>query len=152
MTKGKKFFIGKYMNRRKFFDLIIGGSFLTVLASILYPILRFVFPPKLPEASQLQVNAGKVDEIPLNSGKIFRFGTKPGIIVRKADGSFVALSATCTHLGCIVQYRPDLGHVWCACHNGHFDLSGKVLSGPPPSPLQEFKVKIMGNEIYVVKE
>ncbi len=79
-------------------------------------------------------------------------GTRPGIIVRKRDGSFIALSATCTHLGCIVQYRADLEHIWCACHNGHFDLSGKVLSGPPPSPLQEFKVKIIGNEIYVVKE
>lgn len=140
------------MKRKKFLDFIIAGSFLTVLASILYPILRFVFPPKLPETSQLQVKVGKVDEIPLNSGKIFKFGAKPGIIVRKADGNFIALSATCTHLGCIVQYRPELGHIWCACHNGHFDLSGKVLSGPPPSPLQEFKVKVMGDEIYVVKE
>jgi Rieske Fe-S protein len=152
LTKGKEFFILVNMNRRRILDLIIGGSFLTVIVSIFYPIVRFVFPPKLPEASQIQINVGKVDDIPPNSGKIFRFGTKPGIIVRKVDGSFVAFSATCTHLGCIVQYRPDLGHIWCACHNGHFDLSGKVLSGPPPSPLQEFKVKIMGNEIYVVKE
>lgn len=140
------------MQRRKVLDFIIGTSFLTVVVSILYPILKFIFPPKLPEASQMQVNVGKVDDIPLNSGKIFKFGSRPGIIVRKADGSFVALSATCTHLGCIVQYRKDLGHIWCACHNGHFDLSGRVLSGPPPSPLQEFKVKIMGDEIYVVKE
>lgn len=140
------------MQRRKFLDLIIGGGFLTVIASILYPIFKFLFPPRMPEVSQMRVNIGKVDDIPLNSGKIFSFGSKPGIIVRKADGSFVALSAVCTHLGCIVQYREDLGHIWCACHNGHFDLSGKVLSGPPPSPLQEFKVKIMGNDIYVMKE
>lgn len=140
------------MQRRKVIDFIIGGSFLTVFVSIFYTIIKFIFPPKLPEASQIQVKVGKIDDIPLNSGKIFRFGSRPGIIVRKADGSFVALSATCTHLGCIVQYRADLEHIWCACHNGHFDLSGKVLSGPPPTPLQEFKIKIMGNEIYVVKE
>lgn len=100
------------MKRKKFLDFIIASSFLTVLASILYPILKFVFPPKLSETSQLQVNVGKVDEIPLNSGKIFRLGTKPGILVRKVDGSFVALSATYTHLGCTVQYRPDIGHIW----------------------------------------
>jgi len=140
------------MNRRKFLELIIGGSFLGVIFSIFYPIVRFLFPPKLPETPQFQVNVGKVDDIPINSGKIFRLGTKPGIIVRKKDGSFVAFSAVCPHLGCIVQYRPDFEHIWCACHNAHFDLSGKVLSGPPPAPLEEFKVKIMGNEIYVVKE
>lgn len=152
MTGKLRSFINQNMQRRKVLDFIIGTSFLTVVVSILYPILKFIFPPRLPEASQMQVNVGKVDDIPLNSGKIFKFGSRPGIIVRKADGSFVALSATCTHLGCIVQYRKDLGHIWCACHNGHFDLSGRVLSGPPPSPLQEFKVKIMGDEIYVVKE
>ncbi|MGQ9618081.1 MAG: QcrA and Rieske domain-containing protein [Candidatus Aminicenantia bacterium] len=140
------------MKRRKIIDYIIGSSFIAVLGTIFYPILKFVFPPKISESTQSTVNVGKVDDIHPNSGKIFRFGSKPGLIVRKSDGSFIALSATCTHLGCIVQYRADLGHIWCACHNGHFDLSGKVLSGPPPSPLQEFKVKIVGDEIYVVKE
>ncbi len=140
------------MERRKVLDYIIGGSFIAVLSSIFYPIIKFIFPPKLHESSQITVMVGKVDEVPLNSGKIFKFGAKPGIIVRKDDGSFAALSATCTHLGCIVQYRADVGHIWCACHNAHFDLTGKVLSGPPPSPLEEFKVKIIDKIIYVVKE
>jgi Rieske Fe-S protein len=149
MKKGEK------MERREFLkkslDFIIGGSLLGVIFSIFYPIMKFIFPPKLPEAPQFQVKVGNVDDIPLNSGKVFRFGTRPGIIIRKSDGTFVAFSATCTHLGCIVQYRPDLGHIWCACHNGHFDLSGNVLSGPPPSPLEKFNVKIIGNEIYVTR-
>ncbi len=59
------------MNRRRVIDIIIGGGFLTVLASVIYPIIRFVFPPKKPEASQMQVRVGKVDDIPLNSGKNF---------------------------------------------------------------------------------
>jgi Rieske Fe-S protein len=50
-----------------------------------------------------------------------------------------------------VQYRPDLSHIWCACHNGHFDLNGKNISGPPPRPLESFAVNARGSQIVVSK-
>ena len=55
---------------------------------------------------------------------------KPGIIVRDQAGEFHAFSAICTHLGCTVQYRPDNADIWCACHNGHYDVTGRNVSGP----------------------
>ena len=57
----------------------------------------------------------------------------------------------CTHLNCTVQYRADLSHIWCACHNGHFDLGGKNIAGPPPRPLDPLVVNARGGQIVVSK-
>jgi Rieske Fe-S protein len=86
-----------------------------------------------------------------NSGRIFKFGNRPGILVRTPAGELRGFSAVCTHLNCTVQYRPDLGHIWCACHNGHFDLNGKNIAGPPPRPLEALVVNVRGQQIVVSK-
>ena len=74
------------------------------------------------------------DQIEKDSGTIVRFGTKPVILIRTAAGEFHAFSATCTHLDCTVQYRAEKQDIWCACHNGVYDLNGTNVSGPPPRP------------------
>jgi Rieske Fe-S protein len=84
-----------------------------------------------------------------NSGQIFKFGNRAGILVRTSSGDLRAFNATCTHLNCIVQYREDLGHIWCACHNGHFDLTGVNVQGPPPRPLERYDVNVRGDQIVV---
>jgi len=93
--------------------------------------------------------AAKLAELKPNSGKIFRFGSRPGLLIMNGDGTYRALSATCTHLGCTVQYRSDLEQIWCPCHNGHFDLFGKNVSGPPPAPLEPYDVNVKGDEVVV---
>lgn len=138
-------------SRRSFLDYLLGTSMIATLGAILYPILRFMSPPQIIESSQNSVVAGKVNELAKNSGKIFKFGSKPGIIVRTESGELKACSAVCTHLECIVQYRPDIKHIWCACHNGHYSVDGKNISGPPPRPLEEYKVNTRGDEIVVSK-
>ena len=80
----------------------------------------------------------------LNTGALLKFGTKPAILVRTSDGQFKAFNAVCTHLECTVQYKADTSQIWCACHNGLYDLSGTVVSGPPPRPLESFTVKLRG--------
>ena len=117
----------------------------------MYPILRFIIPPQVPEASTNRVLASKLNELPPDSGKIFRFGDKPGIVIHTAEGQFKAFSAICTHLDCTVQYRQDLKHIWCACHNGHYDLNGKNIAGPPPRPLEEYNVFVQGEDVIVTK-
>jgi cytochrome b6-f complex iron-sulfur subunit len=89
------------------------------------------------------------DDVPSNFGRIFKFGSRPGILVRTPSGELRAFSARCTHLDCTVQYREDLSHIWCACHNGHFDLNGRNIAGPPPEPLQTFDVNERGGQIVV---
>jgi Rieske Fe-S protein len=71
------------------------------------------------------------------------------LLVRTADGEYRAMSAICTHLNCTVQYRSDVREVWCACHNGFYDLNGRNVAGPPPRPLESYDVHIKGDEIFV---
>jgi len=141
----------KAAGRRKFLDILLGSSVVATMGAILYPIFRFMVPPQIVEASQNSVIVGKLNEVPVNSGKIFKFGSKPGIVVRSATGELKAFSAVCTHLDCIVQYRPDTKQIWCACHNGQYNLNGKNIGGPPPRPLEEYVVNVRGDEIVVTR-
>jgi Rieske Fe-S protein len=97
------------------------------------------------------VVAARLNEVPVNSGKIFKFGSKPGILVRTDSGELKAFSAVCTHLDCIFQYEAYKKQIWFACLYGLFFLYGKFVSGPPPLPLEEFKVNTRGYEIVLSK-
>ncbi|NOX36774.1 MAG: Rieske (2Fe-2S) protein [Calditrichaeota bacterium] len=136
--------------RRRLINWIIQGGLLGFLASVLWPLIRYIIPPDV-EAGVTSgvVEAGTLDDFPVNSGKIIRFGNQPVIVIRTPEGDVRAFSAICTHLACIVQYRADLQHIWCACHNGHYDLTGKNIAGPPPRPLPPYEVKIKDNRIFV---
>jgi len=135
--------------RRRFLNYVLGGSGLALLGAVFYPILRFVLPPEVSEAATSSVTAGQVGELKPGSGKIFRFGNQPGLLVMTSAGQYRAFLAICPHLQCTVQYRADMAQIWCACHNGFFDLNGQVISGPPPEGLEEFKVDLRGDEIVV---
>ena len=124
----------------------VGG----LLAAVVYPVARYLIPPEAVESSVSSVTLPfTAAEMAPNSGRIFRFGNQPGLIVRTPRGEFRAFSARCTHLDCTVQYRDDLEEIWCACHNGHFDLSGRNVAGPPPEPLPVFDVRLRGEQIVV---
>jgi len=73
------------------------------------------------------------------------------LIRTPSTGEYRAFTAVCTHLGCTVQYRPDLQEIWCPCHNGIYDLQGRNVSGPPPRPLAQYQVHIQGQDIVVVR-
>jgi Rieske Fe-S protein len=141
--------IGPATGRRSFLQLLLGAGLVGTLASFFYPVFRYVIPPESADLGSDEVVAAKAGELKNNSGKIFRFGSKPGLIVRNAQGEYVAMSATCTHLSCIVQYQSEKQRVWCACHNGVYDLNGRNISGPPPRPLEAYDVHVRGDEIYV---
>ena len=138
-------------SRRWFLDYLLGTSAVATFGAIVYPIIRFMSPPQIIESTESSVIAAKLAEVPVNSGKIFKFGSKPGILVRTESGELKAFSAVCTHLDCIVQYKSDIKHIWCACHNGHYNLNGQNIGGPPPRPLEEYKVNTRGDEIVVSK-
>jgi cytochrome b6-f complex iron-sulfur subunit len=135
--------------RRRFVSILLGTGLLASAASFLYPVIRYLAPPKLPDLGSDAVLAARVSEMKPNTAKTFRFGTRPGLLIQTASSEYRAMSATCTHLGCTVQYRPDLHEIWCACHNGMYDLNGRNISGPPPRPLEAFEVQVRGNDIFV---
>ncbi len=138
-------------SRRDFLRYLLGAGLLGFIGSIFYPLIEYLKPPKQAEVVVSSVSAGKLADFPKDSGKIIRFGNKPVIVIRTANGEVRALSAVCTHLECTVQYRKDMGVIWCACHNGKYDLNGKNISGPPPRPLDPYKIAIKGDEILISK-
>jgi cytochrome b6-f complex iron-sulfur subunit len=143
--------------RRGFLDWLIRGGIVALLGSIFYPVIRYITPPPSAEASVSQVKLpDKVADLEAEPKKfkIFKFGQQLGIIVVAPDGSLKAFSAICTHLSCTVQYRPDESVLWCACHNGKFDLQGRNISGPPPKPLEVYAVHVNDTtgEIFVAKQ
>src|SRR5438034_4091692 len=91
-------------SRRGFLNYLLGSSVVATVGAIVYPILKFKVPPEIVEAQQNSVVAGKVNDIAANTGRIFKFGSKPGIVIKTATGDIKAFSASCTHLDCIVQY------------------------------------------------
>ncbi len=131
--------------RRRFVNWLLAGSGGALLASIVYPIFRFVSPPRIPEAETAQVEAGLTNDPELleRGFKIVRFGAEPVILIRLAEDSFRAFAATCTHLDCIVEYQRDQSRIWCNCHNGEYDLAGQVVSGPPPHALAGYQVDLV---------
>jgi Rieske Fe-S protein len=137
--------------RREFLDYLLGTSLGATLLAIFYPVVKFMIPPAVTESAENSVVAGSAKEIAANTARIFKFGAKPGILVRTPAGELKAFSAVCTHLDCIVQYSPEKKQIWCACHNGQYNLSGQNVGGPPPRPLEEYVVNTRGDEIVVSK-
>ena len=135
--------------RRGFLNALLGGGIAAFLGLIVYPVMRFLEPPKLPEAGVSSVLVGKASELLPNEGKLFKFGRKPGLLIRTPEGEFRAFIAVCTHLDCTVQYRSDMQMIWCACHNGRYDLNGINVAGPPPRPLTPLEVHLKGDDLYV---
>lgn len=138
--------------RRSVVELFLGGGLFASLISFAYPVLRYMVPPPVADLGGDEVIAAKVGDLKPNSGKIFRFGNRPGLLLRIGEGEYRAFSATCTHLSCTVQYRTDLHEIWCACHNGMYDLNGRNVSGPPPRPLENYRVHVRGEDLVVSRK
>jgi len=138
------------VTRKGFLEIVLRMSAAGLAVAAIYPVSRYIMPPESGEASVSSVVLSlKPTDLAPGTGQIFKFGTRPGIIIRTPEGQIRAFSAICTHLSCTVQFREDIGHIWCACHNGHFDLNGRNIAGPPPAPLTPFEVKVRGDQILV---
>lgn len=142
-------------SRRSFLSWLTGLGSLAFLGSIFYPAYKFIVPPESGEAnvSQIKLPFTRAEiESDEKKAKTFKFGRTLGLIILTASGELRAMAATCTHLDCTVQHRPDLGIIWCSCHNGRYDLDGNNISGPPPQPLEKYIVNEVEGDIFISKE
>ena len=135
--------------RRRFLEIFLGAGVTASLISFLYPVIRYLIPPRRSDLGSNTVLAAKTGEMKPNSGRIFPFGDHPALLIYTASGDYLAFTAVCTHLGCTVQYQPAQHEIWCPCHNGKYDLHGRNISGPPPRPLTEYHVNVQGEDVYV---
>jgi Rieske Fe-S protein len=128
-------------SRRSFLDLLLTVGVLGWLATVLYPVIRYLKPLPLPGPSgPVRLTRAEVVKVEREKFAIVPIGRQRVLVFEDPDGELHALDAKCTHEGCTVRYVPRDGLIWCACHNGRFDLEGRVLAGPPPRPLPRHAV------------
>ena len=134
-------------SRRKFLISCIGGILTVAAGAVLYPVYRYLSPRRGEEAG------GKVaipeSEVPQGGAKFFDYHGEPAVLIQKKDGEFIALSAVCTHLGCIVQWQKEKQDFLCPCHGGRYTEDGTVISGPPPRPLPRLPFTVANGTITV---
>jgi len=142
------------MNRRNFFEKFVGGLFGGTVLAFFAPALAFLFPNKnfsatgreFAEANGELISA---NSIPAGGARLGMLDGKPAIVLRR-NGELVALSAVCTHLGCIVTFNAGENIFQCPCHGGKYDRDGKVIAGPPPQPLARLNIRVEDDKIILV--
>lgn len=72
-----------------------------------------------------------------------------GVVVVNNGGTYTAVAQACTHQGCSVAYNKSGNDFVCPCHGGVYDISGNVVSGPPPAPLKKYSVTQNGDILTV---
>ena len=108
--------------------------------------LNFISPNVLFEAPA-RFHVGMPEDYPVNSVSFLR--EQQIYVVRTAEG-FTALSAVCTHLGCITEWRPDDNLIACPCHGSRFNRDGNKVAGPAPRPLVRFSVQLAADGQLVI--
>jgi cytochrome b6-f complex iron-sulfur subunit len=144
-----------FITRRAFARTLFTGVGLCYAGAIGYPIYRYLASPieRANETAAVnEVSLPDADKLEKGAVMMFRFGTRPSLLIHHADDTWSALDAVCTHLGCTVQYQPEAKKIVCACHGGVYDAhTGDALSGPPPKGLKSFKV-VPGNGSVVISK
>jgi menaquinol-cytochrome c reductase iron-sulfur subunit len=152
----------KRLGRRDFLGIATGAIGGLIAAVIAIPAISYIVGPALQEStSEEWIPLGSTSKVELGTPTLFkaRIERQTGWIVNETeltvyvlteDGrDYVAMSNTCTHLGCRVRWIADQQQFFCPCHNAAFDKDGEVLNGPPPRPLDRYEVKVEGDQLYI---
>lgn len=137
--------------KKGFYTLLslLGLGFLVPAGRVLLPKAQkerdIIFIPLILEDDLPRTGVKRTEIVYTSSGREVR---KRVFVVSSEDG-LIVLSAVCSHLGCLVNYRREKGGFVCPCHGGRYDLSGRNISGPPPAPLTRFPVRIEDGRVLV---
>ncbi len=126
------------MTRRDFFNEVALGALGIAGLGAAVVTYRYLSPNVLFEPSTT-FRAGSPDLFPLNS--VTYMQDQQVYIVRSKDG-FYAVSAVCTHLGCITQWKPEADRIACPCHGSKFKADGTKIEGPAPRSLPHFAITL----------
>ncbi|MCL7966085.1 MAG: Rieske (2Fe-2S) protein [marine benthic group bacterium] len=134
-------------SRRRFLNrawLALGGIALVEYGWLAFEFLR---PRATVEDALPIVSAGPLDAF--EPGSVTAFPSGRFYLVRLEDGGFLALSRTCTHLGCTVPWVEEESRFLCPCHASAFDRRGVVEKPPAPRPLDAHPVRIENGIVKV---
>jgi len=124
-------------NRRDFLSRLIKWSAALICAVLVYPLLRFLGFTIKPKPRYVKVAA------PLS---VSGFHAERDFILFAGNDAPRAISRTCTHLGCRVNFLEDKQIIECPCHQSRFTPEGTLISGPAKRDLPSFAVEIQTDE------
>ena len=134
--------------RRTWLDTVIRLFSGIMGVAVISPAMSYLWPITRSGAGGSRKEVSGAEKMKTWEAKAEVVSGKPVIIVRKPNG-FSAYSAVCTHLGCVVRWNEKKRLFECPCHAAEFDESGKVVAGPPPKPLSEYRVTQSGDTLFV---
>lgn len=138
------------ISRRSFLNKLWIGLGAVAFAEVVALVVTY-FKPRQPRSAPLEkdtvIVAGAVDNF--EPGSVTAFVRGKFYLARLDNGGFLALSRTCTHLGCTVPWVSDESRFVCPCHSSVFDINGDVIDPPAPRALDLFEVNIENNLVNV---
>jgi cytochrome b6-f complex iron-sulfur subunit len=135
-------------SRRRLLDAALSVLGIAAAAALLWPAGAYIWPARKRGGGVDRVTAGKEQGWAMWEGRKVALGAKPVLVIH-TDQGFRAMSAICTHLGCIVAWNDAKHEFDCPCHAARFDAAGKVIAGPPPGPLPSYPVSVVQGEVVV---
>jgi menaquinol-cytochrome c reductase iron-sulfur subunit len=152
-----------HISRRDFIMAVTVTVGAVIGAAVGLPGIGYLISPALrAQDAETWILLGLFEKIPIGIPTYFSFNrrqmngwentvTNYGVFaVRKDETNVIVLSNICTHLGCHVTWHPDIKEYVSPCHNGHFDINGKVTFGPPPRPLDEYQTKVEDGNLSIL--
>jgi len=152
-----------HYNRRDFMGIATGAIAGLITAGLAIPAVAYIVGPALQKSGTEEwIPLGSTSKIEIGTPTLFKAKierqtgwilnvTELSVYVLTEDGrDYVAMSNTCTHLGCRVRWIADQDQFFCPCHNAAFDKEGLVVSGPPPRPLDRYEVKVEDDQLFVL--
>jgi cytochrome b6-f complex iron-sulfur subunit len=113
----------------------------------LFVVLKLFFSARPRDHFGEAVGVGPADRFPV--GSVTHFWKQRFLLVRQPTG-FLALSQQCTHnSNCNVDFLPERQVIHCPCHGAEFSLTGAVLAGPAPRPLDRFAASVHNGQVVV---
>ncbi|MFQ5792466.1 MAG: ubiquinol-cytochrome c reductase iron-sulfur subunit [Acidobacteriota bacterium] len=106
---------------------------------------------KAPETGRRRrlVPAGSFSSLEVGHARLVRHGSRPLYVLRISKSEVLALSAVCTHRQCVLGWSQERKVFACPCHSGVFDASGQVASGLPRRRLEQYRVTVQRDRIWI---
>jgi cytochrome b6-f complex iron-sulfur subunit len=136
----------KSISRRRLIGYAWIGAAAVVVGELIFGTLAFLWPRRRGPKVEAVFIAGKVTDFKVGEVTPFR---KERAFILRTDGGFLAISAICTHLHCIVNWNEVLKKFECPCHGAKFNQNGEVLEGPPPRPLDLYKLQVVAGNLVI---
>ncbi len=136
------------ITRRGLIDWIIGICGAITAVGLVGPAIAYLLPVTKSGPVKTREEVGDADSWANWTARKLAVGGKPALVI-KTDKEFLAFTAVCTHLGCLVEFDAVKRIILCPCHAGTFDLKGNVTGGPPPKPLAAYSTAVVQGKVYV---